>query len=99
MLRATRIQLTLCLLVGWIALQPAMALSQKGTQTLQQANSRVTTEVTDAQDPLTHSPSLQDFLPKLIGPHLYLYFLQSDQFIILQGIVESLWEKHMIKKR
>ncbi|SEA18297.1 hypothetical protein SAMN05660964_01045 [Thiothrix caldifontis] len=92
------LRLQLCLFVGWIVFQPAMALSEKGTQTLQQANSSVTTEVIDVQDPLT-SPSSNDFLPKLLGSHLYLYFLQSDQFITLQGVVESLWAKHMIKKQ
>lgn len=89
----------LCLLLGCLNAQPVMALSVKATHALQQTNHSITTnETPETAELLTHSSSLNDFLPKLIGPHLYLYLLQSDQFITLQGVTESLWEKYMIQK-
>ena len=88
---------SLCLLVGCLSAQPVMALSPQALQ--QQSNHSITRDETlETAEPHTHSTSLNGFLPELIGPHLYLYLLQSDQFITLQGLVESLWEEHMIKK-
>lgn len=90
---------SLCLLVGCLSAQPVMALSVKATQTIEQMNRNTTTdERQETGEQFTHSSSLTDFLPELLGPHLYLYLLKSDQFITLQGVVESLWEEYMIKK-
>jgi len=90
---------SLCLLVACLSAPPVMALSVKATQTLQQADRGITTdEAQETPEFSAHQSGLNDFLPKLIGPHLYLHLLQSDQFITLQGVVESLWEEHMIKK-
>ncbi len=87
------------LLLSCLSVQPAMALSTKAVQALQQTEHSITTEETlETTELFTESFGLNDFLPELIGPHLYVYLLQSDQFITLQGVVESLWEEHMIKK-
>ncbi len=87
----------LCLLLSCLAAQPVLALSTKATHASPQANHAITTdEALENANLATHSASLNDFLPALIGSPLYLYLLQSDQFITLQGVVESLWEKYMI---
>lgn len=90
---------SLCLLVACLSAQPVMALSVKALQTVEPMNRSTTTdERQETGEPFTHSSSLTDFLPELLGPHLYLYLLQSDQFITLQGVVDSLWEEYMLKK-
>lgn len=86
---------SLCLLLGCLSTQPVMALS---TKALPQTNHHITGETLETAELFTHSTNLNDFLPELVGPHLYLYLLQSDQFITLQGIAESLWEERTIKK-
>ncbi|UJS24541.1 hypothetical protein [Thiothrix winogradskyi] len=71
-----------------------MALSTKAVQALQQTEHSVTTEETlETTELFTDSSGLNDFLPELIGPHLYVYLLQSDQFITLLGLMNTLWEE------
>lgn len=87
---------SICLLAGLLAAQPVMAMSEMGKRAQQQAGNTITTGDAGGQNDAL-PPSLHDFLPGLIGPHLYLHLLQSDQFITLQGLVGSFVEKHIIK--
>lgn len=90
---------SVCLLLSCIATQPVAALSVKATHAIQQReHSTATDNLPKTAEHLAPASSLNDFIPQLIGPHLYLKLLQSDQFITLQGIAESLWEKYIIKK-
>ncbi|UOG92237.1 MAG: hypothetical protein L3K52_00540 [Candidatus Thiothrix sulfatifontis] len=99
MMKRTHGAAGLCLLLGCLVAQPVMALSTKATSALKQLDHNITTdEAQEAADLSTHSASLNNFLPELMGSSLYLYLLQSDQFITLQGVIEALWEEHMIKK-
>ena len=82
------------LLLSCLSAQPVMALSTKAVQALQQTEHSNTTEETlERAELLTDSSGLNDFLPELIGPHLYVHLLQSDQFITLLGLINALWEE------
>ncbi len=87
---------SLPLIFGMISTTPAVALSATGLQKQQRSENSHISENTAGQD--TQATSLHHFLPGLIGPRLYLYLLQSDQFITAQGLIDSYWDQYMIKK-
>jgi hypothetical protein len=85
-----------CLLAGLLFVSAATAASVTSIQKGQQRGD--TTAIAESERmPTTASTATRGFLPGLIGPHLYMYLLQSDQFITLQGLIEEYREKHIIK--
>ncbi|MEN9422665.1 MAG: hypothetical protein RL122_48 [Pseudomonadota bacterium] len=87
---------TISLLAGLLLTSAATAASVTSVQKGQQRED-TTTIAESVGMPETLSAAPRGFLPGLIGPHLYLYLLQSDQFITLQGLIEDYRNKNIIK--
>ncbi|QTR45995.1 hypothetical protein J9253_18735 [Thiothrix litoralis] len=88
---------SVCLLASMLMTSPATALSAKGIQTaaVQGSENTPVTSITVEQG---NAPaSLHGFIPDMVDPRLYLYLLQSDQFITLQGLIDDYQENNIIK--
>lgn len=95
-MRAKGLLATVCLLTGLLCTSTASAVSVVSLQKEQQRG--YTTAIAESGTmPETVSTAPRGFLPGLVGPQLYMYLLQSDQFITLQGLIEDYRDKHIIK--
>lgn len=82
-----------CMVTGMLAVQPAMAISELGGH-MQAKGIDAASSGNAGEHYMAEPSSLHHFLPELIGSPLYLRLLQSDAFITLNGLAESMWEKY-----
>jgi hypothetical protein len=78
------------LFIALLSSTPATALCIKNTQIKPSNDDTLVTESNTTQ-PTTQAAS-NNLIANLVGPQLYRYLLQSDQFITLQGIIEDYWK-------
>lgn len=97
MVKNKQFKAVVCLFASLLATPPVMALSEMGRYG-QQINGDTATAGDVWESHPSQASSLHQFLPDLIGPRLYLHLLQSDEYIALEGIVASWWER-IIKKQ
>jgi hypothetical protein len=83
---------SMCLLSLFIAAQPVMAMSEKGRQLSSQQIGDTTTSGDAGQVGLAQPPSFA-LLENILGKSIYLRMIESDNFILLEGLLERLQQQ------